>query len=266
MSLKIITILVFAWTLSPPLPAADLGREKRIAEQIEETIFDGDPVYLKDGDHEFLGVYMRTDQQPARGAALILHGRGANPDWVDVVHPLRVGLPSHGWDTLSIQLPVAHESASEREWLETVPQAATRIQAALTFLSERNIFNTTLVAHSFGARMAADYLAGSPPEQITAFVAIGMSADPARRQAGNLAALRKIQLPVLDLYGERDLPAVLDSARERKLAARDAENDHYRQYQTPGADHFFRGQEQQLLSIVRSWLYKEAAGDEISLD
>lgn len=266
MSLKNITILVLAWLLCGHLAAADLAREKRIAEQVEDGLLDGDPVYLADAEHDFLGIYMRSDQQPARGGVLILHGRGANPDWIDVVHPLRVGLPRHGWDTLSIQLPVAHESATEREWLSTVPLAAARINAALGFLAERNILNIAIVAHSFGARMAADYLAGSAAAQVTAFVAIGMSADPTQRQAGNLGALRKIRLPVFDLYGERDLPLVLDSARERKLAARDAENDRYRQYQAPGADHFFRGQQGQLLSLVRSWLFREATGDEIPLD
>jgi len=243
--------------------SADLAREKRIGEQIYDAIFDGDPMYLKDGEHEFLSIYMRSDSAELNGAALVLHGRGANPDWIDVVQPLRVGLTEHAWDTLSIQLPVAREGASDKEWLALVDEAAPRIDAALAFLEERGILNVAVVAHSFGARMAAAYLATRQPPQVRAFVAIGMSADPAQRNSGNLGALRKLQLPVYDLYGERDLPTVLDSARERKLAAQDAGNNDYRQNQVAGADHFFSGQNEVLLSTVRAWLNKHAQGTQL---
>lgn len=265
MSLKMLVIPGLLMILPLQLWGADLAREQRIAEQIEETILDGDPIYLKDGNHEFLAIYMRSDREPSLGAALVLHGKGANPDWTDVVQPLRTGLPEYGWDTLSIQLPVAHESANEREWLETVPEAAARIDAALAFLAERKVLNVVIVGHSFGARMAAAYLADNKPEQVTAFVAIGMSADAKKRQSGNLGALRRIQLPLYDLYGERDLPAVKNTARERRLAARDAENKKYRQNEIAGADHFFVGQEELLLANVRAWLFKEAGGSEVPL-
>jgi len=180
-----------------------------------------------------------------------------------VVQPLRIGLPEHGWETLSIQVPVAREGASESEWDTTVPEAAPRIDAALEFLKQRNILNVAIVAHSHGARMAAHFLANRQPKQVQAFVAIGMSADPSDRTTGNLAALRKINLPILDLYGELDLPQVKDTARERRLAARDAKNQRYRQTEVAGADHFFANQSELLLAQVRSWLTREAGGSEI---
>lgn len=245
--------------------SADLAREKRIAEQIENVIFDGGPVYLKDGVHEFLSIHMRTEQSPALGGVIVLHGLGANPDWVDVVQPLRIGLTEHGWETLSIQAPVAREGANESEWDATVPEATPRIDAALAFLKQRNILNVAIVAHSHGARMAAHYLANQQPEQVQAFVAVGMSANPSDRTTGNLAALRKIKLPILDLYGELDLPQVKDTARERRLAARDAENERYRQTEVAGADHFFANHSELLLAKVRAWLAREAGGSETPL-
>lgn len=258
-----ILILLLATLFAANAMAADLAREQRIAEQIEEAILDGDPIRLKDGAHEFLGIYMRTDVEPVKGAVLLLHGQGANPDWVDVIQPLRIGLTEYGWETLSIQLPVAHEGASDREWMQTVPEAAPRISAALAFLQQRNMRNVAIVAHSFGARQAADFLAQQTPGSVQAFVAIGMSGDPAKRDSGNLGALRKIKLKMLDLYGEQDLRSVLDSARERRIAARDAGNSQYEQRQVPGADHFFTGQDAQLLAIVRAWLARQVAGTEI---
>lgn len=255
-------ILLVLLLIPPLVTGADLAREKRIAEQIEEAILDGETLYLPDRDHQFLSIYTRTEHTPARGAAIIVHGLGANPDWVDVVQPLRIGLPEHGWDTLSIQVPVAREGATPREWEEIVPEAVPRIDAALDFLRQRNILNVVLVAHSHGARMAAHYLANKPAAKIQAFVAIGMSADPAGRTAGNLGALQQIQLPVLDIYGELDLPQVKDTAKQRRLAARDGGNTRFRQTEIPGADHFFANHAESLLTLVRAWMNREAGSPE----
>lgn len=255
--MKISLIFALTFALVGTSWGIDLEREQRIAEQIEDAILDGEPIYLKDGDHDFLALWMRAEDQPAKGAVLLMHGKGANPDWVDVIQPLRIGLTAHGWDTLSIQLPVMNESASDAEWIATVEPAGPRIQAGLAYLKEQGIDNVVLVAHSHGARQAAAFLAATPKTG-RAFIMIGMSVDPAREN-GNLAALRQIKLRTLDLYGERDLPAVVNTVRERKMAASDAGNEAFEQREVPGADHFFAGQDGQLLAIVRGWLAKHAS-------
>lgn len=260
--------LLTPWILLLSLPAicgvtaaADLVREQRIAEQIRDAIFDGEPIELKANGQAFLGIYQRTEQESARGAALILHGRGANPDWTEVIHPLRVGLPEHGWDTLSIQLPVASEGAGDREWRQTIPEAVPRITAALAFLDREGMKNVVLIAHSFGNRAVAAFLdSGQVPEAVRAWVAIGA---PFGDDNEELAVVRKLKLPILDLYGQQDLPQVLAGSRARRLAARDANNDAYETREVPGADHFFNGQDELLLSIVRAWMTKVASGTEV---
>lgn len=263
---KPLFVLLFLSLGLSAFAAPDLAREKRIAEQITDAVFDGDVVYLADGPHEFMAIYTRTERSPARGAALILHGKGAHPDWVDVVQPLRTGLTEHGWETLSIQLPVAHEGASDAEWLTTVEPSLARIDAAIEFLQKRNMLNVVMVAHSFGNRAATRYIASKKEKSpIQALAAIGMSANPDDRQSGNLGALRNIKIPVYDLYGERDLDSVLGTAKERRLAAIDAANKNYRQYEMADADHFFVGQEDALVATVRAWLFKVASGTEVKL-
>ena len=251
--------LFFMFLFFPTLTiAADLAREMRIAEQIEEAIFDGDVLRLPDGDHEFLAVYRRSDADRVRGAAIILHGRGAHPEWVDVVQPLATGLPESGWNTLAIQLPVAAASAPDRDWDALIPESIPRINAAVTFLREQKITNIVLVAHSMGARMGVHFLAAGTPPEIRAFVAVGLSVHSKDRTTGPLAELAKVTIPVLDIFGERDLSAVLDSTKERKIAARDAENTAYEQVRVPGADHFFAGLDKLLISRVSAWLAKVA--------
>lgn len=260
---KALFFLSFSLFIGTHAGAADLLREQRIAEQIQEAILDGEPLLLKDGAHEFLAIYTRTTAKTVHGAVLLLHGRGANPDWTDVIQPLRVQLPEHGWDTLSIQLPVGAESDDDAEWLALVPEAAPRIDAALVELRGHDIAQVVIVAHSFGARMAAHYLARQTPPEVRAAVLIGLTAEMGSRDAGPLGDLRQIKLPLLDLYGERDLAGVMASARERQLAAKDAQNSGYEQVQVAGADHFFTGQNATLVARVRAWLAKIVVGDEI---
>lgn len=70
-----------------------------------------------------------------------------------------------------------------------------------------------------------------------------------------LAQLPHIKTPLLDLYGSEDLPEVLDSAADRAAAAGRAAGD-YSQLQVAGADHFFDGEETELLEAVNGWLDK----------
>ena len=68
-----------------------------------------------------------------------------------------------------------------------------------------------------------------------------------------LKAVEKIKLPVLDLYGEKDLEYVLESVPIRKQAV---EKNSGSQQMVPAADHFFVGRNAALVENVDSWLSK----------
>ena len=257
-------VRVLLWTfLCLPLLAqsADLAREQRIDEQISSMILDGEVMHLKDGSHPFLAIYTKTERKPIRGAALILHGRGANPDWIDVVHPLRTGLSEYGWNTLAIQLPVASEGASASEWVATIPESLHRVEAALAYLKQQGMQNIVIVSHSFATHTIANYLAGKPDKSVRAWVAVGMPPDDRYAETDTVTLLRKIRIPVLDLYGEQDLVNTRFTAEARRAAARAAGNKGYEQREIPGADHFFTDLDGLLVSTVRAWLSKVASGN-----
>ena len=90
-----------------------------------------------------------------------------------------------------------------------------------------------------------------------AYVAIGMS-NPFPAKYDNLAALSKITLPVLDLYGSQDLEAVLAFAKPRATSARKI-NKRYTQVMVEGANHFFTDMQDTLIKRVRGWLTKNAS-------
>jgi len=260
---RVFHILLLTLICSPSAPASDLAREQRIREQIEDAILVGEPMTLRTGELGFLAIHTEAQTDETQGAVILLHGLGANPDWTEVIHPLRTRLPEHGWETLSLQMPVTAADAPRRDYLALIPEAATRIAFGVEFLKSRNIANIVVVGHSLGARMGIEWLAGEDvPKEITALVAVGLSADRQQRDGGTLAAIKKLQLPVLDIYGSRDLDTVLVSARARAAAARTAENPGYRQLEIEGADHFFRGLEDTLVMRVRAWLARVAAGME----
>ncbi|AKH21240.1 alpha/beta fold hydrolase [Sedimenticola thiotaurini] len=257
--MQIKCLLPILLLLACPLWASDLAREGRIAAEIRDGLVVGEPVMLQADGNDFFTLYTQEQSTYSHGAVILLHGRGAHPDWADVIHPLRVGLPGYGWKTLSIQLPIAAADASGWVYTELIPEAFPRITAAVEYLKQQDVTNIVLVGHSLGARMGVEYLAQTVPEEVKAYVAIGLSARKEGPGDSTLAALGKLQLPLLDIYGSQDLDAVLQSGPERARAARLAENPGYRQRQIAGADHFFTGLDDTLLAEVRAWLGRIAA-------
>jgi pimeloyl-ACP methyl ester carboxylesterase len=256
-------LVVMALLAAVPLWASDLVREARMADQIKDALLVGDPINLKDGNTDFLAIYAQETTHTSQGAAIILHGRGAHPDWTEVINPLRSQLPESGWKTLSIQMPVAASDAPNSQYQALIPEAAPRIAAAVEYLKQQGVTNMVLIGHSLGAEMGTAYLAQGVPKELKAFVAVGLPVSSRDPDQGTLANLAKLNLPLLDLYGSRDIDPVLSSVAARLAAAKQAENSLYRQVEIEGADHFFLGLEDTLVAHVRSWIGRVAPGEQI---
>jgi pimeloyl-ACP methyl ester carboxylesterase len=231
--------------------ASDLEKEKRWASQIVDFLMDGDAVYLDDGRSEFLALETSAEDAPTQRAAVIMHGTGVHPNWPTVVLPLRVGLTGSGWQTLSIQMPVLPNEAEYTDYPAIYDGVPGRIDAAIEYLKSQDAESVVLIAHSQGATMTAYYLA-STGRKVDGFVAIGMGPGISGTAADNLAHLPKISVPMLDLYGSEDLPEVLESSDARAEAG--SGTPAFQQRVVDGADHFFEGEEEELLEHVQAWL------------
>lgn len=245
--------------------ASDLAKEKRWKAQIVDALIIGEEVILKAGKTEFLGIFAEHNTEKAMGGAIVLHGIGAHPAWPEVVQPLRTSLPDYGWATLSLQMPILPNEKKYEDYAPLFDEVIPRIQAGVDYFKKLGVENIVIVAHSMGAAMASHYLAEKPDRAISAYVAIGMSVRNTTAKMDNTVSLRKITLPVLDMYGSRDLPEVLSSAKARKNSANKAGNKYYTQLKIEGADHFFNNMDEVLVKRVRGWLAKHAAGTEIKL-
>jgi pimeloyl-ACP methyl ester carboxylesterase len=233
--------------------ASDLAKEKRWASQVVDGIIDGDAVWLNDGNNDFLGIYTEAEENKAR-AVIVMHGTGIHPDWPQVVQPLRVGLTEHNWNTLSIQMPILPNEAEYHEYAPLYDEVAPRINAAIEYLKKNGSKDIILIGHSQGSSMTAYYLATSKKE-LKGFVAIGMAAFAKDPRMDSIKSLEKINIPVLDLYGDEDLDNIIASVEQRAAAAKKANNKNFTQIKITG-NHFFDGHEDALVKTVAEWLEK----------
>lgn len=253
--IKRLATTVFTLFLSQAvLAAADIEREKRMADEIVDAILDGEPVTLQAGDHAFLGIYTETEMDEAAGAAIILHGRGFHPDWEDVVNPLRTSLPESGWNTLSLQMPVLAKTAKYYDYVPLFPEAFPRIEAGINYLREQGNKKIVLIAHSCGAHMAMSWIDQFGTDGLFAYIGIGMGATDYQQVMAKPFPLRKINIPVLDIFGTNDYPAVIRLAPDRAADIYRAGNIYSRQIRVHGADHYFTDQGDRLSTEIQRWL------------
>ncbi len=247
-------MLALASVISTPARGSDLEREARLVEEIEANIFDGEVISLDATGQAFVAVEMASQTDSTRGVVILLHGRGFHADWPENIGPLRVGLSEAGWHTLSVQMPVLHKAAKYFDYLPLLPEASSRIDTALAYLARAEISPVVLLAHSCGAHMAMYWMEQHGDDGIDAFVGIGMGATDYRQPMRRPFPLASLKVPVLDLYGELDYPAVHRMAPDRLRLLEQGGNPLSRQVIAPNVDHYFAGGSDQLIEQVSVWL------------
>ena len=245
--------LIIAWitllVLAAPIEASDLEKDQRWREQVEDSIMDGEAVDLVVEGREIFAIYMEAEDGSDKGM-IVVHGTGIHPNWQQVVQPIRVEMAAHGWNTLSIQMPILHNEAQYEEYVALYPEVPPRLSAAEAFLKDRGIQTLLIAAHSQGATMSSYYLSRHPSD-VKGLIAIGMGATQKDNHINSAQSLKKITIPVLDLYGDDDLPGVLDTVDARTESS--AHNAQYSQQMIKGANHFFDGMDDELVSAVAGW-------------
>ena len=234
---------LFALFFAPIAMGADYEREKRWADEITPGIVVGAPVYLQTRNgRKFLNLY--TEAAKAKAAVIVVHGRGIHPDW-GLIGVLRTGLAERAYTTLSVQMPVLAADAAGDVYLPHFPEAGERLAAATRFLQAKGYKKIALVSHSMGARMSSDYLKNNPAAPLFAWVSISITND-------TLGSLGVLKFPVLDLYGENDLPQVLENNKARAQAIEKIKGSV--QIMAPQAEHFFNDRDDALIGYVKRFL------------
>ena len=241
--MRIFPVVVALLVSSACLAQANYAREKRWADEISPGLVVGDAIYLaQKSGHKFLAIYT-TVPQP-RAAVIVVHGLGVHPDWA-LIGALRSGLADQGYATLSVQMPVLAADAKADAYAPLFPDAADRLQTAVAFLKAKGHRKIAIASHSLGSRMSNFFLVGTPDHGVAAWISIGIV-------PGEFAEPGKLRLPVLDIYGERDFPQVLQQAEARANVLRTLRGA--AQIEVVGADHYFTGREGELTRQVKLFL------------
>lgn len=235
--------------------ASDMAREQRLADEITEAILDGEAVYLKADEHKFLSIYTAAEVKPERGAAIILHGRGMHPDWGQVTGPLRVELPTRGWSTLALQMPVLDKEASYYDYESIFPEAIPRLEAAIRFLRSQGSSQIVLIAHSCGVHMSMAWIKQQGTHDIDAYIGIGMGATDYQQPMREPFPYSKIQTPLLNVIGSDDYPAVQQQAETIESLLDDLPAGSA-QLRIEGAGHYFDDKNEALQQAIINWLDK----------
>jgi len=231
----------------------DLGREKRLADEAIAGMFTGEALWLNTAQGKFLALDT-VPEGSARGAVVILHGRGFHPDWPEVANPLRTGLAEQGWRTLSLQMPVLEKDATYYDYVPIFPAAYPRIEAAIQYLRDKGVKRIILAAHSCGVHMAMAWIRARGDSTIDGFIGIGMGATEPGQPMRAPFPLAAMHVPVFDVYGSLEYPDVMQGAPARLQAMRQAGNPKSTQIVIAGSDHYFRSGSDKLVAAVASWL------------
>lgn len=230
-----------------------------------------DEVRWLEGDkRRFLTIYRENTGKVYKGAVILVHDQQTNPDWPDVIHPLRTGLGLYGWDTLSIAIPSLLGSSSSNAVQSRFDEAEKRINRAIEEFNGTDLPALYIIGHGWGALVSSYYLSNNQDKQITGLVMIGLREPFGLVENQHVKSLlAKIELnkeaekvvtplfPVLDIYGSLDRPSERYAEKRLENLGK-LEQLQYQQVEIEGASHGFSHQSDELLNRVRGWMQKQS--------
>jgi dienelactone hydrolase len=233
--------------------ASDLIRERAYAAEIIKTLSIGKDVWLKADGTEFLGIYTETDKLKNAGTAIILHDIGGHPNRKKITYALRALLPDHNWTTLSLQMPIQETGTAAEAYDQLFPEALSRIQSGLDFLTAEEKESIVLVGYGLGGSMALYFQNQNVTPSISAIVTISLPiSENSQQSLRTLEYLKDIDIPLFDIFAGQDLSELNKAARKRHFASKN--NPAYLQLKINAAEHDFAHYEDLLIKRVYSWL------------
>ena len=228
----------------------DKSRESMIYEQSLSEIFDGKHLYIdyKFGKYSMLEVY----NEDHNTAVLFLHGRGLSPNEQNLAYPVRVTL-SNLYNTYSLQLPVLKKQSTYLEYTKIFYDSDERILSALEHIYKKNN-KVIIIAHSCGVHMLMSFIQNKNfTNNISSLVLIGSGAVDKGEKLIYKYPYGKIQVPILDLFGENDFNLVLENANERKQLIKET-SAKSQQIKIKSSDHYHTDNSERVITFVKKWL------------
>jgi hypothetical protein len=227
---------------------ADLATEHRLARLLlERQDIVGEALTLGDPAGGVVALRIDSRLPQRRGGVILLHDSHANADAADVIRPLRVGLADAGWDTLSVQLPVARPGSGSPD----SSAVAQRLAQARQWFAGRDDDEVVVIAHGDSAGPALAGLADAADPAVRALVLVSSPSGTASADA-----FGRLRIPLLDVVAEFDAAPATAGRAERTDWARQAgeAGQAYRSLAIASADPGYGSTAGLLVARVRAWL------------
>jgi pimeloyl-ACP methyl ester carboxylesterase len=252
------------------LASGVLAAESPNATPAKPTGFIGESVTLQQEGKAFSGLYadvtINTKKAARRRATLLVPDLGAPADAREIIEPLRTQLPRAGWATLSLELPALTPGSPRSAYGSTIAEAVKRVQTGVEFLASKGAESIIVIGHGIGAVVVVKYLSATPDPKVAGFAAVGLHlAADIEPPVDLLADLATLGVPMLDLYGGRDIDSVRASAEARRAVFLKAQKVTYTRVEIKDARPGFRGLEAFLVNRIRGWMDRTAAQREALL-
>ena len=237
---------IYSTTLYTP----DKTRELMIYEQNLTEIFDGEHIYVdyKFGKYSMLKIY----EEKHDTAVLFLHGRGLNPNEQNLAYPIRVEM-SELYNTYSLQLPVLKKQSTYLEYSNIFYDSDERILSAIEYIQKNNK-KIIIIGHSCGVHMLMSYVRNQNIDNnISSLVLIGSGAVDKGQKLIYEYPYDKINVPILDLYGQNDFDLVLKNADKRKQSIKETSIKSH-QIKIEDSNHYHTDNSDRVVTSVKKWL------------
>ena len=251
----IVITIILIHIFSIPAHSYDREYEKKISNTLVQKNEVTDLFWINTRNSTFLSLLKVSPNDKNKGVAIILHSIGGHADWPDVISPIRNRLPEHDLSTLSIQLPIISPSKNIEEYGMVFQESNSRIKAAIKFLQTEGYNKIFLIGHGFGALSSLIYSERENAKYINGMVFISLQNYNYIKPPINLLRLiKKIKIPILDIYGSLDFKEAIDAAPDRRLASKKSGSGKYTQIEINNADHYFQNMEDDLIKNIIHWV------------
>ena len=250
---QILGLVLFVLVLNyfyPTQKKPDLVRERMIYDQSLSEVFDGEHSYINYKHGKFSSLEIYNDDKDS--AILYLHGRGLSPNDYNLAHPVRTQF-SDNFNSYNIQLPVLEKGSTYNDYVGILYDSDQRIISAVDHILSKNN-RLIIIAHSCGVHMLMSFIENFHlSSQVTAIVLIGSGAVDKGQKLAKEYPYHKINIPILDIYGEYDFDLVRKEASKReKLIKRISEKSS--QYEIKSSSHYHEDNADKVIQIVKKWL------------
>lgn len=183
------------------------------------------------------------------------------PDGLDaratvLADALADGLARHGWEVVDVRARLLQHEAAFAAPEALAGETGELIAAVRASTRERRgPSDIYVVGHGWGAILAGLYLDGRTDPPVAGLAVLNAAPPPRLKELAFQRLLPGITVPVLDIWGGRSHRRVTANAEARARAAQGGgRRVGFRQLEMAGADHYFTGEVDGVVKVLRGWL------------